>query len=134
MARMYTAGVRERLNVTRNAGKVDEEGRGLSGACDVEASVEREELPEQGSVIDRPLLRARLRDALGALEGCDLDAHPAFEGKKSTPELVARWIHRELGRTLPVAPGMALTIEIASASGGWVRYRAPLRGHTIPPT
>ena len=70
----------------------------------------------------------------GALHHGNLDEHPAFEGKRSTPELIARYIHRELGRKLPVSAGSALTITLHESPLVWVRYRAPLRGASVMPT
>src|SRR5689334_96465 len=110
---MYTVGVRDHFMVAHSLkGDVFGPAQGLHGATYTAiVEVEREELSEHQIVIDIGLLRERLRAVLDDLDYKNLDQHPAFEGRPSTTELIARHVHRELGRRLPPGGGM-LTVTL----------------------
>ncbi|WP_437276527.1 6-carboxytetrahydropterin synthase [Sorangium sp. So ce375] len=133
---MYTVGVRDHIMVAHSLKGVQfGPAQRLHGATyTVSVEVEREELSPLGQVVETSALRDSLRAVLAEIDYRNLDEHPAFEGKRSTPELIARYIHRELGRKLPVSAGSALTITLNESPLVWVRYRAPLRGASIMPT
>ncbi|MGK3959284.1 6-carboxytetrahydropterin synthase [Sorangium sp. So ce321] len=132
---MYTVGVRDHIMVAHSLkGEQFGPAQRLHGATyTVTAEVDREELSPLGQVIETSALRESLRGVLAEIDYRNLDEHPAFEGKRSTPELIARHIHRELGRKLPVNAGTALTITLHESPLVWVRYRAPIRGASILP-
>jgi 6-pyruvoyl-tetrahydropterin synthase len=132
---MYTVGVRDHIMVAHSLeGEMFGPAQRLHGATyTVSVEVEREELNPHGVVIDIALLRERLRDVLREIDYCNLDEHPAFDGKPSTTELIARHVHRELGRRLPVIPGTTLTVTLEESPVAWARYRAPVRGITAFP-
>ncbi|CAN96979.1 6-carboxytetrahydropterin synthase [Sorangium sp. So ce327] len=133
---MYTVGVRDHIMVAHSLKGVQfGPAQRLHGATyTVSVEVEREELSPLGQVVETSALRDSLRAVLAEIDYRNLDEHPAFEGKRSTPELIARYIHRELGRKLPVSAGSALTITLNESPLVWVRYRAPLRGASVMPT
>ena len=132
---MYTVGVRDHIMVAHSRkGEVFGASQGLHGATyTVNAEVEIEELDEHGVVLDIGFLRERLRSVLDALDYKNLDQHKAFENKPATTELIARHIHRELGRKLPVVAGTTLSVTLHGSPVAWARYRAPVRGATMPP-
>jgi len=125
---MYTVGVRDHIMVAHSLpGEVFGPAQRLHGATyTVSAEVEREELADAGIVIDIGYLRGELRRVLGELDYSNLDEHPAFQGKRSTTEMIARHIHRELGARLPVTSGVMLTITLDESPVAWARYRAPV--------
>jgi 6-pyruvoyl-tetrahydropterin synthase len=132
---MYTVGVRDHIMVAHSL-KGDEFGpaQKLHGATyTVAIELEREELGPNGIVIDIALLRSRLRGVLSDLDYRNLDEHPAFADHHSTTELLARHIHRELGRRLPAAAGATLTVTLDESPVAWARYRAPIRGTSVAP-
>ena|SRR5437867_5292291 len=134
---MYTIGVRDHIMVAHSLkGDVFGPAQGLHGATyHVGVEIEREELDENGIVIDIGLFRSRLRAVLDEIDYKNLDDHPSFEGKRSTTELIARYIHRELGRRLPVTAGTTLTVTLDESPVAWARYRAPIRTPSArPPT
>lgn len=133
---MYTVGVRDHIMVAHSLqGEQFGPAQRLHGATyTVGVEVDREELSSAGVVIDTSVLRDAVRSVLSELDYHNLDEHPAFEGKRSTPELIARYIHRELGRKLPVSAGTTLTITLDESPAVWVRYRAPVRGASMVPT
>jgi len=130
---MYTVGVRDHILIAHSlAGEVFGPAQRLHGATyTVSIEVEHEELTPDDIVIDIGVLRDELRHVLSALDYQNLDEHPAFSDKRSTTELLARHIHRELGRRLPMTRGGTLTVTLDESPVAWARYRAPLRGATL---
>jgi 6-pyruvoyl-tetrahydropterin synthase len=133
---MYTVGVRDHILVAHSLhGEIFGPAQRLHGATyTVGVELEREELTDDGIVIDIAVLRQHLRGVLDDLDYKNLDEHPAFQGKPSSTELIARHIHRELGRRLPLTSGGSLTVTLDESPVAWARYRAPLRaGSKFPP-
>jgi 6-pyruvoyltetrahydropterin/6-carboxytetrahydropterin synthase len=132
---MYTVGVRDHFMVAHSLkGEVFGPAQGMHGATyTAVVELEREELSEHQIVIDIGLLRERLRSVLADLDYKNLDEHPAFAGRPSTTELIARHIHRELGRRLSLESGGTLTVTLEESPVAFARYRAPVRGTTMPP-
>jgi 6-pyruvoyl-tetrahydropterin synthase len=132
---MYTVGVRDHIMVAHSlSGEVFGPAQRLHGATfTVSAELSREELNDMGILIDLTLLRRELRDVLDEIDHQNLDEHPAFEGKRSTTELIARYIHRELGHRLPTNISATLTITLDESPVAWARYAAPLRAGSMAP-
>ncbi|WP_437672651.1 6-pyruvoyl trahydropterin synthase family protein [Sorangium sp. So ce131] len=132
---MYTVGVRDHIMVAHSLkGEQFGPAQRLHGATyTVSVELDREELSPLGQVIETSVLRDTLRSVLAEIDYRNLDEHPAFEGKRSTPELIARHVHRELGRRLQVGAGTALTITLHESPLVWVRYRAPIRSGSMYP-
>jgi 6-pyruvoyl tetrahydropterin synthase/QueD family protein len=125
---MYTVGIRDHIQVAHSLhGEVFGSAQRLHGATyTVAVELEREELTDNGIVIDPSLFKHELRAVLDDLDRKNLDEHEAFKGKRSTTELVARHVHRELGRRLPIALSATLTVTLEESPAAWARYRAPL--------
>src|SRR5262249_10518640 len=134
-ATMYTVGVRDHILVAHSLpGEVFGPAQRLHGATyTVSVEVEREELSSDDIVLDIGVLREELRQVLSTIEYQNLDEHRAFRDKRSTTELIARYIHRELGRRLPMSLGGTLTVTLDESPVAWARYRAPVRGVTLVP-
>jgi 6-pyruvoyl-tetrahydropterin synthase len=132
---MYTVGVRDHIHVAHSLeGDLFGPAQRLHGATyGVAVEVEREELTDMGVVLDTAFLRQTLREVLSDIDYRNLDDHPAFQGRRSTTELIARHIHRELGRRLPVMSGVTLMVTLDESPTTWARYRAPVRGSIMPP-
>jgi 6-pyruvoyltetrahydropterin/6-carboxytetrahydropterin synthase len=134
---MYTVGVRDHIMVAHSLeGEQFGLAQRLHGATyTVSVEIEREELTDSGILIDIGVLRAELRKVLDDLDYRNLDEHPAFAGRRSTTEMIARHIHRELGLSLPVTSGATLSITLDESPTAWARYRAPIRGtHLTTPS
>jgi 6-pyruvoyltetrahydropterin/6-carboxytetrahydropterin synthase len=129
---MYSVGVRDHIMVAHSlAGEVFGPAQRVHGATyTVSVEIERQELGPDGILCDIGLLRKELRAVLDGLDYRNLDEHPAFPGRRSTTELIARYIHRELGPRLPFIAGVMLTITLDESPAAWARYRAPV-GPTI---
>jgi 6-pyruvoyl-tetrahydropterin synthase len=132
---MYTVGVRDHIMVAHSLpGEVFGPAQRMHGATYVvSVEVEREELTEDGIVLDIGFLREELRSVLRSLDYSNLDEHPAFAGKRSTTELIARYVHREIGRRLPVNAAVMLTVTLEESPVAYARYRAPARGASVAP-
>jgi 6-pyruvoyl-tetrahydropterin synthase len=131
---MYSVGVRDHIMVAHSRkGEAFGAAQALHGATYVvSVEVEVEELNDHGVVLEVSFLRELLRGVLDAIDYRNLDEHRAFEGKLATAELIARNIHRELGRRIPVRAGTTLSVTLEGSPVAWARYRAPVRGATIP--
>lgn len=132
---MYTVGVRDHIMVAHSLpGEVFGPAQRLHGATyTVSAEISREELNDSGIVVDIGELGQKLHEVLAELHYHNLDEHPAFAGKRSTTELIARHVHRELGRRLPVNTSATLTITLDESPVAWARYAAPLRAGSAAP-
>lgn len=122
---MYSVGLRDRLSVAH--GPTDQT------AYDVNVEIEREELDDNCVVIALSTLHEQTRAVLSDLDKRNLAEHPAFQGRRATAELLARHLHRELGRRIRISSGAMLSVTLTEAKGAWARYRAPMRGNSLPP-
>jgi 6-pyruvoyltetrahydropterin/6-carboxytetrahydropterin synthase len=129
---MHSVGVRDHLLVAHSlAGDASGSAPRLHEVTyTVSVEIERAELGPDGILCDLGSLRAELRAVLDGLDHQNLDEHPAFPGRRSTTELIARYIHRQLGPRLPFIAGVMLTITLDESPAAWARYRAPV-GPTI---
>jgi 6-pyruvoyltetrahydropterin/6-carboxytetrahydropterin synthase len=92
----------------------------------VEVVVERAALDERGMVCDLDIVEAALADAVGALEGKDLDVIRPSEAEAVTVEILARWFHERLGEAIRAAGGEALTVRVWESATAFGGYRAPV--------
>lgn len=110
--------------------------QGLHGATLVaEVTWRRRELDEHGVVIDIGAATTVLRAVLADLDYRNLDEHPAFAGKLSTTEAVARHIADAVaagmpGAGLPLADFAELEVLLREHPDAWASYRRPLGGQT----
>ena len=91
----------------------------------VEVVVERVGLDERGMVCDLDLVEAALADAVGALEGQDLDMIRPPEAEAVTVEILARWFHARLGGAIRAAGGEALAVRVWESATAFGGYRGP---------
>jgi 6-pyruvoyltetrahydropterin/6-carboxytetrahydropterin synthase len=88
--------------------------------------VERTALDERGMVCDLDLVQAALGDAVGSLEGKDLEEIRPPEAEAVTVEILARWFHERLADAIRRAGGEALTVRVWESPTQFGGYRAPL--------
>ena len=93
----------------------------------VEVVVERAALDERGMVCDLDLVDAALADAVGALEGKDLDVIRPPEAEAVTVEILARWFHERLAESIRAAGGEALAVRVWESPTAFGGYRGPVR-------
>ena len=92
----------------------------------VEIVVERATLDERGMVCDLDLVDRALGDAVGALEGKDLDTIRPPDAEAVTVEILARWFHSRLAEPIRLAGGELLAIRVWESATAFGGYRAPV--------
>ena len=92
----------------------------------VDVVVERAALDERGMVCDLDLVEAALRDAVGALEGKDLEVIRPPDAEAVTVEIVARWFHETLAEPIRAAGGEALSVRVWESETAFGGYSAPV--------
>ncbi len=92
----------------------------------VEVVVERTTLDRRGMVCDLDLVEAALRDAVGALEGKDLETIRPPDAEAVTVEILARWFHAKLADAIRVAGGEALVVRVWESATAFGGYRGPV--------
>jgi 6-pyruvoyltetrahydropterin/6-carboxytetrahydropterin synthase len=92
----------------------------------IEVVVESAELDERGVVCDLDVLQAALAEVLGRLEGRDLDEIKPEDADGVTVELLARWLHGELGKAVRQAGGDSLAVRVWEAPDAFGGYSAPV--------
>ncbi len=90
----------------------------------VEVVVERAALDERGMVCDLDLVEAALADAVGSLEGKNLDMIRPPEAEAVTVEILARWFHARLADAIREAGGEALAVRVWESPTAFGGYRA----------
>jgi 6-pyruvoyltetrahydropterin/6-carboxytetrahydropterin synthase len=92
----------------------------------IEVVVERASLDGRGMVCDLDVVEAALREAVGALEGRDLDEIRPPEAEAVTVEILARWFHGRLADAIRSAGGEALAVRVWESATAFGGYRAPV--------
>jgi 6-pyruvoyltetrahydropterin/6-carboxytetrahydropterin synthase len=92
----------------------------------IELVVERTTLDERGMVCDLDVVDRALRDAVGALEGKDLDMIRPPDAEAVTVEILARWFHSRLAEPIRLAGGERLAVRVWESATAFGGYRAPV--------
>ena len=90
----------------------------------VEVIVERTALDARGMVCDLDVVLAALVEAVGALEGKDLDTIRPPEAEAVTVEILARWFHARLADAIRMAGGEGLAVRVWESPTAFGGYRA----------
>ncbi len=92
----------------------------------VEVVVERSTLDARGMVCDLDVVEAALAEAVGAVEGRDLDTIRPPDAEAVTVEILARWFHARLAAPIGRAGGEALAVRVWESATAFGGYRAPV--------
>jgi 6-pyruvoyltetrahydropterin/6-carboxytetrahydropterin synthase len=92
----------------------------------VDVVVERRALDERGMVCDLDIVEAALAEAVGVLDGKDLDVIRPPEAEAVTVEILARWFHERLREAIRMAGGEALAVRVWESATAFGGYRAPV--------
>ncbi|TVP89354.1 MAG: 6-carboxytetrahydropterin synthase [Thioalkalivibrio sp.] len=132
---MYSLNVRDHFMIAHSfTGEVFGPAQRLHGATYVvDATFLREQLDDDGLVVDIGLASQQLGAILAAMNYQNLDDHPEFEGRNTTTEFLAREIHTLLadaiqrGKLGPSASGLsALRVTLHESHVAWAAYEGPL--------
>lgn len=91
---MYSVEVRDHVMIAHSIpGEVFGPAQKLHGATYViDVCFMRPELDEYDIVVDIGLATETVKQILSSINFSNLDEHPAFKGRRSTTEAVARWV------------------------------------------
>ncbi len=132
---MYFVRVRDRIMIAHSfKGESFGPAQRLHGATlVVEAELRGERLSAEGFLVDITRLRELLSEILSELDFHNLDELPAFAGRNSTVEVVARFLHGRLAEAIRagrLGPGSEqvreLVIDIRESDLARAGYAGPL--------
>ena len=132
---MYSVNVRDHFMIAHSfRGATFGPAQKLHGATYVvDATFRRRELDEDGVVVDIGLASEQLRALLSELNFRNLDEEPAFAGRNTTTEVLAREIFDRLraaiqdGRLGATARGLAsMCVTLHESHVAWARYDAEI--------
>ncbi len=91
---MYAVEIRDHVMIAHSlSGDVFGPAQNLHGATYVvDVCFQREALDSNDIVVDIGLATDVVKQVLHTINFANLDAHPAFKGRRSTTEAVARWV------------------------------------------
>ncbi|GMA38343.1 6-pyruvoyl trahydropterin synthase family protein [Mobilicoccus caccae] len=93
----------------------------------VEATWSRAELDEHGVVLDIGAAGGALAEVIADLTYRNLDEHPAFAGRFSTTEVIARHIADELAERVTDEGLTTLEVVLREHPDAWASYTRDLR-------
>ena len=132
---MYTLGVRDHVMIAHSfQGEVFGPAQRLHGATYVvDVAFRRQDLDSDGLVVDIGLASQALRALLADINYRNLDEVPAFAGRNTTTEYLARVIFDRMrdvigrGELGAQARGLsALSVTLHESHIAWASYEAPL--------
>lgn len=133
---MYSVNVRDHFMIAHSFdGAVFGPAQRLHGATYVvDATFMRRELDGDGVVVDIGLASQALKSVLEALNFRNLDDEPAFAGRNTTTEFLARVVFDKLAARIAAgglgegAAGLhSLRVTLHESHVAWARYEAELR-------
>ena len=132
---MYSVNVRDHFMIAHSfRGQVFGPAQRLHGATYVvDLELRRAELDADGVVVDIALATEVLRSVLGELNLRNLDDDPAFEGRNTTTEFMARVIFDRVAARIaagdlgPHASGLAnMRVKLNESHVAWAAYEGGL--------
>jgi 6-pyruvoyltetrahydropterin/6-carboxytetrahydropterin synthase len=88
----------------------------------VELTMCREQLGEDGTVIDIGVAAGVLSDVLADLNYRNLDDHPALTGLLTTTEVLARYVAERVAEKLPTEALSRLEVVLREHPDAWAGY------------
>lgn len=124
---MYEVGLETRLRAIHvMPGAEGPEGSPHAHEYRCQAVVERMSLDDRGMVCDLDVLQAALDDAVGRVEGKDLESIRPEGVEAVTVEVFARWMHGALAPSVAASGGQTLAIRMWESEVAFGGYRAPV--------
>lgn len=132
---MYSLNVRDHIMIAHSfRGEIFGPAQRLHGATYVvDLAFRREELDDDGLVVDIGLAGQVLKRVLDALNYRNLDEDPAFAGRNTTTEFMARTIFERVAEEVRAgalgagARGLdALSVTLHESHVAWARYEGAL--------
>jgi 6-pyruvoyl-tetrahydropterin synthase len=92
----------------------------------VDAEFETEHLDENNIVIDIDIAHKTVAKALNGLKYQNLDTLPQFQGKLTTTEFLARYIHQQVAAEVKGQFQGKLKITLGESHVAWASYAGPV--------
>ncbi|MFK7920814.1 MAG: 6-pyruvoyl tetrahydropterin synthase family protein [Bacteroidia bacterium] len=80
------------------------------------------EVDENNIVIDMAIAHEVLKDVLSPLNYQNLDTLPQFDGKLTTTEFLARYIHQQIGTAVKASFSGKLKVTLGESHVAWASY------------
>lgn len=88
----------------------------------VDAEFSSKDLDENNIVIDIDIAHKTLAKVLGPLKYQNLDELPQFQGKLTTTEFLARYIHQQIAETVAGQFAGTLKVTLGESHVAWASY------------
>ncbi|MGB3588760.1 MAG: 6-carboxytetrahydropterin synthase [Tunicatimonas sp.] len=126
---MYSVIIRDHMMIAHS---FDSEAFGpaqkLHGATYVvDAEFKAEQLDENSIVIDIDIATKELQKALAPLKYQNLDELKQFEGKLTTTEFLAKYVHDTISEAVSDRFSGSLKITLGESHVAWATYEAPVK-------
>lgn len=137
---MYSLCVRGHMMIAHSfQGEVFGPAQQLHGATYVvDWELRRPELDPDGLVVDIGKASAVLAEVMGELSYKNLDEHPAFQGRNTTTEFLARAIFERLAERISAGDLgasarclSAMRVQLSESHLAWAAYEAELSAGTV---
>ena len=125
---MYTVTIRDHMMIAHS---LKDEAFGpaqnLHGATFVvDAEFKKEQLDEHNIVIDIDIATKVLQKSLASLKYQNLDDLAIFEGKLTTTEFLARYIHDSICQEISASFQGSLKVTLGESHVAWASYEGPI--------
>jgi len=127
---MYTVTIRDHMMIAHSL-KSEAFGpaQNMHGATYVvDAAFTTAKLDENNIVIDIDIATKTLQQALAPLKYQNLDELPQFEGKLTTTEFLAKYIHEQVARAIEEKFSGTLKITLGESHVAWAAYEGEVSG------
>ncbi len=126
---MYSVIIRDHMMIAHS---LDSEAFGpaqkLHGATYVvDAEFKTEQLDENNIVIDIDIATKELQKALSPLKYQNLDNLEQFNGKLTTTEFLAKYVHDTISNAVRSRFNGSLKITLGESHVAWATYEAPIK-------
>lgn len=121
---MYTVTIRNHMMIAHSLpSKAFGPAQNLHGATYVvDAEFKSQQLDENNIVIDIDIATKKLQKALAPLKYQNLDELPQFQGKLTTTEFLAKYIHEVISKEIIDSFQGSLKITLGESHVAWAAY------------
>lgn len=121
---MYTVTIRDHMMIAHSLpSKAFGPAQNLHGATYVvDAEFKSQQLDENNIVIDIDIATKKLQKALAPLKYQNLDELPQFQGKLTTTEFLAKYIHEVISKEIKDSFQGSLKVTLGESHVAWAAY------------
>ncbi|MEM8906768.1 MAG: 6-carboxytetrahydropterin synthase [Bacteroidota bacterium] len=125
---MYSVRIREHMMIAHSLpSEAFGPAQNLHGATYVvDAEFQTADIDENNIVLDIGLATSVLRKVLHPLNYQNLDELPQFQGKLTTTEFLAKYVHDEISTALRGQINANLKVTLGESHVAWAAYEGPM--------